>query len=260
MMKRKINWLEKITVAFVIVFFVLSGSLMAAQIISKTNDAAIAFRVYNGYPTGVVTWVVKASTIAHTNLVGCQGHTNTYISTDALTNGTITLLVANGRLATNAAGTASLIIDADPSLSGDSVTNNLLAGSYSAQPGEWLDVLWDTDRCKFYSIYFPSRTYQAGAAAYVLERVGGLPGGTGNVTASIYKSGVLINQKVIVSPTYSQGLTANYASVVTNVADNVVSLDWVLNMPFTGRDAVIVRAERATTATTGVLVGVIPNQ
>jgi len=39
-----------------------------------------------------------------------------------------------------------------------------------------------------------------------------------------------------------------------------VNLDWELDMPFTGKDAVIVRATRATTLTAGVISATIPNR
>lgn len=247
-MNKKINRICGIMVAVATVFL-LAGQVMAAQIVSHVEDTSVALRVKNGY-TGTVTMVVSG---AGTQLVvTCDG-----LAT-SLTNGTsydtITELEAGIVACTNKSGEAFLTVNSEPSLAADSTDEELLDGTYTALSGAWLELLWDTSAHLSFDLYFPSRTYQTGVSAYIIEKILCLPIGTGDVTASVYKDRVLIAQKVITSPgAYIYGASTNL------VADNTVNLDWLLDMPFSGADPVIVRVGRATTATTGVISGVIPN-
>ena len=251
-MKNKTCRLLGIMAAMILV----SGQVWAAQIISKVEDASVAMRVKNGYSSGTLTMVIASSGSTITGIV--NGIDFTITVTGANTNGTITLLADSIGALTNAAGTASLTANKEPSLDADSTDAELLDGTYTAAPGEWLELLWDTSTHLSLDLYFPSRTYQTGVSAYILDKVQALPTGTGNVTASIYKGGTLIAQKVIVSPVY----VPSSGSAATNnyVVDAVANLSWELDMPFTGKDAVIVRAARGTTLTAGVIVATIPNR
>ena len=252
-MKTKMFGLYGIAVALAAVFLV-SGSVMAAQIISKVEDTSVALRVKNGYDA-TLTIVVSGSGTNFT--VACDANTNT-IDGDVAGCDIISELDAAILACTNAAGEASLTINAEPSLAADSTDGEMLDGTYTAAPGKWLELLWDTSAHLSLDLYFPSRTYQTGVSAYILDKVQALPTGTGNVTASIYKGGTLIAQKVIVSPVY----VPSSGSAATNnyVVDAVANLSWELDMPFTGKDAVIIRAARGTTLTAGVIVATIPNQ
>lgn len=239
------------------VMILVSGQVWAAQIISAVEDASVAMRVKNGY-TSTLTIVVTG---AGTNMtVAADAHTNTI---DGNVSNTITLLNTALLGVTNAAGTASLTINTEPSLLTDSTDGELLDGTYTAAADKWLELLWDTSAHLSFDLYFPSRTYQTGVSAFILEKVQGVPGGTGNATVSVYKNRTLIGQKIIASPEYrpSSFLSGGTNSIVINTFDtlNDVSLDWDLNMPFTGKDPVIIRATRATTATTGVIGAVVPN-
>jgi len=187
----------------------------------------------------------------------------TIINTGTGTNDTIVLLAASASALTNASGTTSLTVNAEPSLAADSVDDELLDGTYTALAGEWLELLWDTSAHLSFDLYFPSRTYQTGVSAYIIDKVYGLPGGTGDLTLSIYKNRVLIDQRFITSPAYvlPETLVFNSGDGTNTLGTvNAINLDVELNMPFTGKDAVIVRATRDTTATTGVLGATIPNQ
>lgn len=243
-------------VAAVAVAVLLGGLCNAAPIVSKVEDTSVAVRVLNGY-TGTLTWVVSG-VAAVTNTITCDGLATARI----FTNGADTMATVDAWAVacTNAAGKASLTVNTEPALAAD--TFGLLPGTYTALPGAWLEVLWDTSVALHYDVYLPSRTYQTGVAAYKLASVLAAPGGTGNVTASIYKAGTLIARKTVVSPVYVNPATwlDGGTNVSTNsfTADAIVNLDWQLNLPFTGADAVIVRVARATTATTGVITGVIP--
>jgi hypothetical protein len=238
----------------------MSGQVWADQIVAKAADASVAFRVYNGY-TGTLTYVVGTDTSIQTNTITCDGLANTLLSNDALTNGTIALLVGNVAACTNAAGTASLTVNSEPSLSADVTIGNLLPGTYTAVAGKWLEVLWDTSAHLSYDLYFPSRSYEKGVGAYTLSSIGSVPTGTGNVTASVYKDGTLIKQKIVTSPVYVNPATwlDGGTNVSTNsfTADDNVTIDWPVDLPFTGSEPVIVRVSRATTATTGNINAVI---
>ena len=243
-------------VIFLTMFFV-SGSLWAGPVISKVEDTSVALRVFNGY-TGTVTAVV--ATNGEHIVVTCDGNATTL--TAGSSYNTITLLAAGIEALTNAAGTASLTVDSNPSLLADSTDDELLDGTYTAVAGKWLELLWDTSACKFYSLYFPNRSDQTGVSPYVLEKVQGLPGGTGDLTLSVYQARTLIASKFVTSPVYVLPGTLIWGTAATNTMGtvNAVTVDWDLDIPFSGQDAVIVRAERDTAGTTGVLSGFIPRR
>ena len=95
----------------------------------------------------------------------------------------------------------------------------------------------------------------------MIESVVGYPGGTGALTLGIYQSGVLIDEQVIASPTYvfAATLLTGGTNVNTNTLGviNDVNLNVPLNIRSLGAQPIIIRASRATTATTGVLSAVI---
>ena len=248
------------TAVIVAVLAIVGWQAQAANVMSVLADASPAFKVYNGY-TGTLTYVVGSDTTIQTNTVTCDGNVNTYLANDALTNGTIALLAANVAASTNAAGTKSLKVNSEPSLAADVTIGTLLPGSYSAVKGAWLTIPWDTSECKFYSLYLRSRTYGA-VGAYRIGKILGNPAGTGDLTLSVYKVGVLISQKVITSPVYVNPATLLVGG--TNVSTNtlgivaIVNLDEEVGIPASGSEAIIIRAARATTATgTAVLSATI---
>ena len=255
-MKNKTCRLLGIMAAMILV----SGQVWAAQIISKVEDASAAMLVKNGYDTTLTIVVASAGG----SITGVVGGLAFDLTIGGGTNDTITEVAASVSALTNAAGTTSLTVNKEPSLNADSCDAELLDGTYTAAEGKWLELLWDTSAHLSLDLYFPSRTYQTGVSAYILDKVQALPTGTGNVTASIYKDGTLIASKIIASPEYRQStfLSGGTNAIVTNTYDTLtdVNVDWELDMPFTGKDAVIVRAARATTLTAGVISATIPNQ
>jgi hypothetical protein len=197
--------------------------------------------------------------------VTCDGLANIVT---AGTNDTIREIVDTLKACTNSSGTTSLTIDEDPSLAADSTDDDLLDGTYTAVAGKWLEVLWDTSQCKHYDLYLPNRSYQIGTAPYIIGNVSGVPGGTGNVTASIYKNRTLVKQQVFTSPVYVNPATwvipyaagtATVNSAYTNsfTADATVNVDWNVDLPCNGQDGIIVRFSRDTTGTTGLIGAVI---
>lgn len=258
-MKKKTCRLLGIAVATAALILV-SGQVWADQIVAKAADASVAFRVYNGY-TGTLTIAVTG---VGTNIaVTCDGLETTIDGNLVTSNSDVTAAIA---ACTNTSGTASLRVDANPSLAADVLKAKISTATYTALAGKWLEVLWDTSAALHYDLYFPDRSYQAGVGAYTLASVNCVPTGTGNVTASIYKSGVLVMQKVVTSPVYVNPATwvspygdTGAVSSVTNsyTADANVTVDWAVDLPFTGSEPVIVRVARATTATTGNIGAVI---
>ena len=243
--------LFEVLIALAVMFLMAVPSLWAAQIISKVEDTSVALRVKNGYDT-TLTIVIAGSGATDTTV--SDGTTTNTLDTSGDVD-EISELATAIEGCTNATGDAELTVNQEPSLAADSIDGQLLDGTYTAAAGKWLELLWDTSECKFYSLYFPSRTYQTGTSRYTLEHVNGLPGGTGDLTMYVYQDRTLIASKFYTLPVYV--LTADYA---VNAAVSAVSLDWELDFPFTGQDAVIVRATRGTTATTGVLTGVVPTK
>jgi hypothetical protein len=76
---------------------------------------------------------------------------------------------------------------------------------------------------------------------------------------SIYQSGVLIARQVYTSPVYVNPATWINSTDSTNTYGvvNDVTIDWPLNIRSLGAQPVIIRAARATTATTGVIAAII---
>ena len=230
----------------------------AANPVTYAADAGILCQVQNSY-TGTLTIVVSGAGAAGsvmTNVVTCDGNATTLV----VTNGGTTCAQLETRIAacTNAAGSAKLSINAEPSLAADTICE--LAGTYTAVSGKKLSLLWDTSACLHYDIYLPSTAY-GGLGAYRLAKVVGQPTGTGNLTLSIYQGGTLISQEVITSPIYVN--PATLLSGGTNVSTNtlgvvdVVNLNEPVGITFLGSQGIVIRAARATTATTGFISAVL---
>lgn len=222
----------------------------------ETADSSPAFRVWNG-GTGVVVVAITTNGAGADMSVTTDGLATT-IDGSGNTD-TIAELGAAVAACTNRDGTFTLTVDTSTSLAADSTDGELLDGVYTGAANAWLEIPWDTSAALHYSVSRPQAPLfargtvidRAGVAVGgKVSRVYGEPTGTGNVTLSIYVAGSLKYQKTYVSPQYVLG-AGN-----TNVADAVVSLDVEPGIPYGPQDAVIVRAARATTATTGNL-GVI---
>lgn len=244
-------------IAMIIAVGLMAGLATAQVVVSKVEDAGIAFQVQNGY-TGTCTIVVsgeRAAGSVMTNVITCDGNATTLV----VTNGGTVMSTYEALITacTNAAGSAKLVINSEPSLAVDTIA--ILAGTYTALAGKWVDVLWDTSAALHYDLYFPGKTY--GHGAYTIGSVQAYPGGTGNATIAIYQGGTLIAEKVITSPLYVNPATllAGGTNVSTNTmgVDATVNVDWPLGIRSLGAQPIIVRASRVTTATTGVISAII---
>lgn len=223
-----------------------------AQTLFASADASPALRIYNAY-TGTLTVVVSgAGTQA---LVTADGLVNTVDGSG--NTDTIAELTTAIAACTNASGEAKLLVDSSISLSADSTDGELLDGTYTAAAGNWLELPWDTSAALQYSACIQKAPQFSPGTMIDVSKRWHVPGvvknvygditGTGNVTVSIYVNGVAKYSRVITSPKYELGAGG------TNVANNSVSLSDVKipEIAYGPQDAVLVRAARATTATTG---------
>ena len=244
-------------IALIVMACLMVGTSLAQVVVSKVEDTSVALRVKNGYSSGTLSITIATGGASAENLVVIGTFTNTVDGSGTID--TIAELAAAIVACTNAAGTASLVADTDSALAADSTDGELLDGTYTAAPGKWLELLWDTSTAKHYDLYLPGGAY--GHGAYKLAKVTACPGGTGSVTMGIYQSGTLIAQKVITSPVYVNPAELLYGG--TNVETNTmgiindVNVDWDLNIRSIGAQPIIVRATRASTATTGVISAII---
>ena len=161
----------------------------------------------------------------------------------------------NGR--TNDSGTVIWEAKLRAGLGTDIVTNNFViaAAATTVAKRTWEPhVLWDTTAVERFDVVptaLNSREYSNG---YIIDRIVGEPGGTGNVTVYIYEDDVVIWQNTITSPYYVPAGDLSAANS-TNTAVNVVTLDIPVGIPTFEGKRYHVRATR-TVGTTGVL-GVI---
>ena len=230
------------TMVIAVVLAVVGLQAQAANVMSVLADKSVALRVYNG---GTGTLTLAVTTAGPSIVVTVDGQAQT------LTDTTIATLAASLAACTNTASVKKLTIDSDPSLAADDTDTTLLAGTYTAVADKWAELLWDTDTHKSYDLYLPSRSEKA-VGAYTIGTILGEPTGTGDLTLSIYKAGALISRKVITSPHYVLTITNTVNAVV-----NTVNLNEVVDLPASGGEAIIIRAARATTATTGILSATI---
>lgn len=241
--------MKKNLIIAIIGLFAIAGLTAQAQSVHyKAADAATAFRIYNGY-TGDLTFVVQG-TGGTQYTASADGNLNTIA---AKTNMNVLVPAILG--VTNAAGQSKLVVDASQALNLDFTTNALLAGTYTAASGAWVDVLWDTSGALFYQASVPAAQFFDRDGEPILGRVAqpfkvkkiyGDVTGTGNVTLKVYVDGSEKYSRVFPSPVLSLG--ANGTGATTN---DLIALDVDAGIPVGSQSSVIVRALRATTATNG---------
>ena len=154
---------------------------------------------------------------------------------------------------TNASGTRCFDAQVWGALSTDIPSNKVIASSAAAIVNNtWTGyAIDDTSGTKDYRIVTDGITMDQ-LGGYKVLGVMGEPGGTGNVTVKVYDDDTLLYQKTHVSPTYTLPSSVNYTGVVTQTADNVVSIDAVLPPIYIPRGSKgMIEATRATTGTTG---------
>lgn len=238
-------------IAGLLALLAASPSLAQSTHYNGTDDTAIALRVYNT-ATGTATVAILGS--GTQAVVTVDGLATTITGTgDA---DTIAELAAAIAACTNRDGAVKLTVDQSQAISTDSTDAELLTGVYTAAPNTWVTIPWDTSACKFYQATIPARGLWVDAdgdainadrwlaSKGVINRVYGLPTGTGNATLKVYVNGTERLSNVYAEP-YVLGVGN------TNVIDNVIRLNEAVAIDFGFQDSVIVRASRATTAAGG---------
>lgn len=229
-------------IAILSALFAFTG--FAASIHTEAADTSPAIRIYNGY-TGTVSIVITTNGAGNNMSVTLDGLAN---ALDGSGNtDTIAELAAAITACTNASGQIKLVSDTLCSLGADSTDGELLNGTYTATTGKWLEIPWDTSAALFYSVYVPGQKYDSTRTQNTLKTAYGTVTGTGDVTLNVYLNGTLAWAKAL-PQTYA--LDTNGSPVAVSSA---VDLPVDIDIPVGASQSVLVRAVRATTATTGML-------
>ena len=210
-----------------------------SSIHSVAEDAAPAIQVYNGDPDETLTIAIYESGAAATNTFTIGSTVNTLDGSGG--SDTVAEWVALINAYTNSAGLKVLTADGDLSLAADSTDAELLNGTYTAAPGRWVTLPWDTSVILHCDAGFRKNSRPATTTPdYVLDHIYGALNGTGLLTVSVYIDRTLVYQNTGVLPS-------------TQYTNALQVLDLDMNIPVKSSQAMFVRATRATTATTGPL-------
>lgn len=216
--------------AFADTFHVENADTSPALRFENLGSEAVTINIYEGGAAATNTVVVGSTS----NTIDGSGATDT-----------VAELAAAIVACTNSAGNPVLLADTRCSVSTDSTDGELLDGTYTiaAKSGTktyWGELLWDTSDVKWYSVYIPAARQAAeGVRSDIsLDNIYGNPIGTGNVTLDVYVDG---------TKSWSLLMPEVYA-YSNNTA--TVALPVTLDLPVQ-RKPVMIRATRATTATTG---------
>jgi len=235
-------------IGLIVALGLIAGIASAQVVMSKAADKSVAMRVKND-STATLSITIATGGASAANEVVINSNTNTIDGSGSID--TIVEFAAAIAACTNAAGSKPLTVDSACALAADSTDGELLDGTYTAAAGKWLELLWDTSASLSYDLYLPGGQY--GSGSYKISKITGCPVGTGDVTLGIYQGGTLIAQQIYTSPIWKY----SDATMTNGAADDVVNIDWAIDMRNLGGEAVIVRAARATTATTGIISAVI---
>jgi hypothetical protein len=143
----------------------------------------------------------------------------------------------------------------------DTLTNSVLPYTNSLTANKYVKCgKWDTSVDLHYSVVpqtIVGDTVFEPSGGGTIDTITGAPVGTGNVTVKVYEDGTEIwSTDTIISPFYAMPATVNYTGVVTSVTHPELNLDLKPGIPMGQGKTYMVRATRATTATTGG-IGVI---
>ena len=217
----------------------------AASYLSKVEDTSVAWKMWNNDDSDMTLTVTSAG--AHAAMIfTVDGHNNSLDGSGSAlddVNEWEAALLASTNVSGTTASALGLRIYSKTSLGTDSTDGELLNGVYTvlADGGVAEEVLWDTSAHKSYDVHIPAMDHQASMFGHVsqpmsITRITGLPGGTSNLTTSVYIDRALVFQR---------------SDVITGSA--TVNLNTEVNIPIKPSQGAIVRSTRTTTATTGVL-------
>jgi hypothetical protein len=238
-LNQKENVMKNSMKILTLIVVMLTGTAMAGGIYFDAADDAPALRVYNSGTEAVTIQIYAGDNATNSVTIGSTVNTLDFSGAGA---DTISEIAADIAACTNSAGETVLIVDADCSLATDSTDDELLdAQTISLGSKEWGEIVWDTSVAKFYSAYVPDDDVRGAIRSNVkIKQIYGNPLGTGDVTLSVYLDGTLSWQKLMPEVYAYSNNTAS------------VSLPIVVDIP-AQKKAIIIRATRATTATTGMI-------
>ena len=224
---------------------------IAMPILAETDykwepyDSAEVIRVkYTGTATATIQIAAAAVTVVD------DGNSNTI----ALTSVTdVDDLVAAVAACTNAAGATNFECTKWAALGADTVSNKLVAAAADTlTPNRWeVHGKWDTSAVKHYDVVPSGWIYDSIQGGFVIDRIVGEPDGTGNVSVNVYRDDTVVWKKTIASPVYVTPEVISGTNDTTNATDNVVYLDEEIGIRADQGERYLIRATRATTATTG---------
>ena len=234
----------------------LAGSMAYGDSVRTWNgdDGAPVFRVKNS-GTETVTITVNSQT----NVVVTNG---TAANADiALAPGyTVASLTAAIEATTNSAGVRTLSVDGMCSLAADTVSNMVISGTttINANDHKWQNgPKWDSSADTNFNTYYPK--FESGGVGdpKTLSHVFGDVSGTGNITLTFYIDRTEVLQKRIVSPVYvwDQITTSTNTNTTDDVSPGVFDIE--LDIPVARDESLLIRANRATTATDNGGLGMV---
>lgn len=229
---------SRLTIVFALIIAVMAfsgGPAYAAKAHLTAVDNGVAFRFYNGNSSGNVT-VTIVSSGAGSNLVTNQTSATTIDGSGADPD-TMAEFLADLAACTNDSGNATISVDSDASLDADSTDGELLDGTYTATPGTWASVYWDSSENEQLDCYIPPESNYG----FTISHIIGNPQGTGPCTLSIYRNQVLIYQGVLEQP---YDLASD--NTVTALSNYIESLPLWVNVPIERGEGVFLRATRTT--------------
>jgi len=225
---------------FITALIALVASCAFAQSIHyEPEDSSPALRIYNGGTESVTFNLYAGDNATNSIVIGSQTNTLDFSGAGA---DTISEIAEDIAACTNSSSGYVLRVDSDCSVSTDSTDDELLGSqTVTIAAGQWGEIVWDTSVAKFYSVYMPSQADGgASGGAYKITNIYGTVGGTGALTLEVYVDGTLV----------WNDLHSSSSGVVTTVPIDV-------SIPVSGAKGVMIRATRATTATTGLIGAVV---
>ena len=206
----------------------------------KAADSSEAIRVkYKGSATATIQIAAAAVTVVD------DGNSTAIALTTAFDIDDLTAAVA---AVTNASGVRNFECQKWAALGADTVSNKFIAASAATlTPNLWeYHAAWDTSGAKHYDVVPSGLIRDTIQGAFVIDRITGEPDGTGAVTVNVYENDTVVWKKTFASPVYVPALVA-----ATNTAVNTISLDEEVGIRAKEGIRYLIRATRATTATTG---------
>jgi hypothetical protein len=234
---------------------------MASGVVAQDSGYARGFEAYDSSPVfkvmnkGNENVTFQFNTEVSTGIVVVIGGVTNTFDAGTATYDTVAELAAAIEALTNSAGLKPLTVKYWCSLGTDTISNKVLTATntIAASKHEWTDIgVWDTSTLLAYPV-----AVAPGDNPKVLKSIDGNVAGTGNITLDVYSCNMADNTQAkigtwsVVSPIYVAGSMASISNVYSSDDVTMGIINMPVNVPVGRGEAVLVRASRATTATTG---------